>query len=73
MYSGLSPIPSLRKHHAADDGGELIKKVGTSAKETRSRKLDTVWQIPAKKKQARYDHYASEMSTPDLGLGVNNK
>lgn len=51
MYSRQSPIAFFRQHEAADDGGELMKEGGPSANETRWKKLDTVWQVPVRKKQ----------------------
>lgn len=39
MYSGPSPVTSIREHHAADDVGELITEVGTWAKERGLTKL----------------------------------
>ena len=39
VYSGPSPVASIREHHAADDVGELITEVGTWAEERRLTKL----------------------------------
>lgn len=48
----MSPIAFFREHHAADDEGEVMTEMKTSAKERRLKKLDTVWQVPVKKKHA---------------------
>lgn len=50
MHSTPSSVAFFREHHAAE-GGHLMTKVGIPAKERRSKNLDTVWQVPVRKKQ----------------------
>lgn len=74
MYSRLSPIPSFRKYQADGDGGELMKKVDTSAKETRLKKLGHCVASTSEEKTSQVRlYYASEIFIPDLRLGINNK